>query len=327
MIYKSVAEIYEKYDSFFVDVYGVIYNGIDIFDGVLDLMKKMKDSGKNIIILSNATLVSEECQEKYAKRGLINGVHYNKFISSGEVFCSCYKEYIPNAKSFYSTFNRNEKLFSRLDLVESKSIELADFIYVGSLNNSKKSYTVDDAKLKSGKSIAIEDLIHTDYHDIEGFEPIAELLDKCLKLNKPLVVADPDIFVIERVEKNGEVSRRPVLCQGGVGEFYERAGGKVIYFGKPYQPVYNFAKKFLNGCSKTAMIGDTLWTDILGANGANIDSILVLTGVSGQFLKEIPGDDIGQKLETLSSGISKKMTHYSFSTVPQIPTYIAQSFA
>lgn len=327
MIYKNVSEIYEQYDSFFIDVYGVIYNGIDIFDGVLDLMKEMKESGKNMIILSNSTLVSEECQERYSKRGLMSGAHYDKFVSSGEVFCECCKEYLSGAKTFYAAFNRNERLFSRLNLIESKSIENADFVYIGSLNNREKSYTVDDAKLKSGESIAIEDIIHTDCRDIEGFEPIAELLEKCQKLNKPFVVADPDIFVIERVEQNGVLSRRPVLCQGGVGEFYERVGGKVFCFGKPYQPVYDFAKRFLNGSQKTAMIGDTLWTDILGANGAGIDSILVLTGVSGQFLKEIPEGDINQKLKILSSGISKKMTHNRFASVSQNPTFIAQSFA
>ena len=53
------------------------------------------------------------------------------------------------------------------------------------------------------------------------------------------------------------------LCAGSVAMVFEKMGGKVIYFGKPYPEVYNQSmiikiKKFF--------IGDNLNTDIKGAN-------------------------------------------------------------
>ncbi|MDR3031220.1 MAG: HAD hydrolase-like protein [Holosporales bacterium] len=327
MIFQNVEELYEKYDSFFIDVYGVIYNGRDIFDGAHALLEKMKSAGKKIIILSNSTLISSECKHEYEKKGIFRGIHYDEFITSGEAFRLCFKDYIKDAKSFFPIFHRNDRLFSSLDLNESDSIETADFVYVGTLYSPEKSYTVDDLKSKSGFPIAMEDIIWTDYHDIAKFEPIAKVLDECLKYKKPLVIVNPDIFAIETVISNNNITERPILCQGGIGELYEKAGGEVLYFGKPCKAIYDFAKKSVANRGKTVMIGDTLWTDILGGNSAEIDTILVLTGVSGQFLEKMGNEDINKKIEKLITEVSPKMTYKRLSTYSQTPTHIAYSFA
>ncbi|KJV53838.1 HAD hydrolase, IA, variant 1 family protein [Orientia tsutsugamushi str. Gilliam] len=65
-------------------------------------------------------------------------------------------------------------------------------------------------------------------------------------------------------------------------------GGKVVYSGKPHSEIFqavlntlalNVKKK------KILMIGDTLETDILGANNIGIDSALVLTGNAFRIAK------------------------------------------
>jgi HAD superfamily hydrolase (TIGR01450 family) len=328
MIYNNISELYEQYDSFFIDMYGVLYNGCDIFDGALLLLEKIKNSHKKVVILSNSTLIAEEAMQKFASKGLLTDIHYDEFVTSGEVFRLCYKDYINDAETFFLAFNRNTKLFDSLDLKETNSIEAADFVYVGSVNNQARSYTVDNLKTKSGFPISLDNMLEVDYHDIATFETISEILDECLKYNKPLMVVDPDIFVIESVISHNQRTLRPVLCQGGVGEFYERAGGKVLYFGKPYPPIYDFAKKSIPDAKKTAMIGDTSWIDVLGGNRAQVDTILVLTGVSGELLPIMSNEEDPQiQLSGLINEISKKLTHKSFSSYSQIPTYIAQSFA
>ena len=323
MIYKNLNDLFEQYDSFLIDVYGVLYNGSNFFDGTLDLLKKMKYHKKRLIILSNTTLIGDVCKKRYFAKGLIENVHYDEFLSSGEAFKQTSKNYLQNSKNYFEIFENGSEVFEGSDFKKVDSIDKADFVYVGYLN-VEKFYTVDNLKTKFGNDIAIEDMFKTDIHDINGFEKIAETLDLCLKFDKTLVVVNPDIFALELVGN----SKRPVLCQGAAGEFYERMGGKVLYFGKPYPTIYDFGKKYLDGCQKTAMIGDTLWTDILGGNMAGVDTILTLTGVSGQFFKNMPTDlSVEEKMKKLMSEISSKMTHKDLLGFSQEPNYIIESFA
>ena len=65
---------------------------------------------------------------------------------------------------------------------------------------------------------------------------------------------------------------------------YEKMGGKVIYFGKPYNNIYQEVYSFLNKGEKPKegsilCIGDGLNTDIRGANNENLDSLLVVGGL------------------------------------------------
>ena len=328
MFCKNFSSLYENYDSLLIDVYGVLYNGSDFFDGVLNLLKEMKDAGKKLIILSNTTMVSDACKSKYESKGLIEGIHYDMFISSGEAFKKTFKEHINSAKTYFLAFLKNNDIFEDSGLQEVDSMESADFVYVGYLNAGNKIYTVDNLKDKSGNLISMENLTSVDCHDIEGFEEIANLLDLCLKNKKPLLVANPDIFALETVSTSEFLAKRPVLCQGAIGEFYERLGGNVVYFGKPYPAIYDFAKKFISPSEKTAMIGDTLWTDILGGNIAGVETVLTLTGVSGEFFKSMDKNlEINEKIKKLLNEISPKMTHKSLSVYSQVPTHIVESFA
>ncbi|MDR0942755.1 MAG: TIGR01459 family HAD-type hydrolase [Holosporales bacterium] len=325
MIYKNLESIYERYDSFLVDVYGVIYSGSGFYDGVLDVLEKIKKSGRKIVILSNTTFVKEVCQEKYDAMGLTSGVHYDEFVSSGEAFKRMVSQYMKDAKSYFQIFQKNLAIFKDSSLAEAESIEDADFIYVGYL---AEPYVVDNLKTKQGTRATMEDVATMDCRDIEGLEKIAETLNTCLKHNKPLVVANPDIFALEAVEENGVAKKKAILCQGAVGGFYEKMGGKALYFGKPYPAIYDFAKRFLAGCEKTAMIGDTVWTDILGGNMAGIDTILTLTGISGEFLKFMDNRlSTEEKINALLNEISLKTTPETLRDFSRRPTHIIESVA
>jgi HAD superfamily hydrolase (TIGR01459 family) len=328
MIYKSLNDIYHLYDSFLVDVYGVIYDGRDLYPGVLDTLEKIKASGRSVVILSNTSLVASVCMEKYARNGLLRGVHYDEFISSGEAFKRTISHHIPNAQSCFQLFIRNVEMFMNSDIRETKTLQEADFTYVGLLDKVRMSFSIDDAYKKNGESVAIEDITSTDVHDLAGLEEVAETLDTCLQCGKPLVVVNPDIFAVEYVSGRNGLQRRPVICQGAIGEFYERIGGKTLYFGKPHHPIYNFAMSFLKGREKTAMVGDTPWTDILGGNTLGIDTILTLTGISREFFRTMdPELSVEDKFNNLLESISPKMTLASLRGAPQRPTHIVEAFA
>ena len=74
------------------------------------------------------------------------------------------------------------------------------------------------------------------------------------------------------------------MCAGSVASMYRDMGGKVIYFGKPHNNIYQEAYYFLNNLDKPKAesilcIGDGLNTDIRGANNEKLDSLLVVGGL------------------------------------------------
>jgi ribonucleotide monophosphatase NagD (HAD superfamily) len=87
------------------------------------------------------------------------------------------------------------------------------------------------------------------------------------------VCANPDLVVIH--------DGRPALCAGALAEHYERIGGRVRWHGKPYPSVYDSCLALLGVAERRRIlaVGDSLRTDIAGAAGAGIASLLIAGGV------------------------------------------------
>ena len=65
-------------------------------------------------------------------------------------------------------------------------------------------------------------------------------------------------------------------CAGSVAAIFEKLGGKVLYFGKPYPEIYNFCIKK----NETVLaVGDNIRTDIRGANKMKFDSLFITGGI------------------------------------------------
>ena len=71
-------------------------------------------------------------------------------------------------------------------------------------------------------------------------------------------------------------------CAGTIAVIFEKLGGEVIYFGKPYPAIYNFCVK---KDETILVIGDNIRTDIKGANNMKFDSLLITEGIhKNEFL-------------------------------------------
>ena len=94
----------------------------------------------------------------------------------------------------------------------------------------------------------------------------------------PLICANPDVTVAR--------GDRIIPCAGAIAAVYEDLGGRVIYAGKPYLPVYERAFEMIRdirgkSVAKSAVlgIGDGVNTDIRGALTAGIPAVLVASPV------------------------------------------------
>ena len=83
---SSLTEIVDKYDAFLVDVWGVIHNGIKLYDGVISTFDYLVKNGKQIIIFSNNPYPPEQLRSDLLSKGLYHVENDDLFIcNSGGV--------------------------------------------------------------------------------------------------------------------------------------------------------------------------------------------------------------------------------------------------
>jgi HAD superfamily hydrolase (TIGR01459 family) len=108
-------------------------------------------------------------------------------------------------------------------------------------------------------------------------------------VNKKMICTNPDLIV--------DKGNRRELCAGSVAMVFEKMGGKVVYFGKPYPEVYN--QSIDNNNKKILSIGDNLNTDIKGANLLNYDSLLISNGVHKNEIKNNGIEKVSKQYESI----------------------------
>ena len=88
-----------------------------------------------------------------------------------------------------------------------------------------------------------------------------------------MVCANPDLTVMH--------GAKVALCAGALAAHYEEIGGAVRWHGKPHNSVYQscFGLLGIDDRARVLAIGDSLRTDIAGANGAGIDNLLIASGL------------------------------------------------
>ena len=80
----GVEHICDKFDTFLLDMWGVMHDGSRPYDGVLDVVKKLKEHNKNLIILSNSSKRKENSIKMLKKLGFDHN-DFDQIITSGEV--------------------------------------------------------------------------------------------------------------------------------------------------------------------------------------------------------------------------------------------------
>lgn len=276
-------------DTFFLDMYGLLWNGDAFYDGTLDFLKTLKEGGKQVVLLSNATVLSKPFIQSQAKKGLIQGVHYDDVITSGEAFFHVLEngffEELTGKKDyrFYLLGTENKEMFASVESHRTDDLLKADCVYLSGLG----AVTPEE-----GERI---------------FKEHALILNKAKELDLPAVCANPDLTFMSKGKQ--------VLVQGSVGRFYESIGGKVHWFGKPYGYIFDFALEKTGAKRETTiMVGDTVETDVLGGATAGLKTLLVTkTGITGDLLKQgLTLDDLYQRHQVCPTYTTNQFSHLTY---------------
>ena len=116
-------------------------------------------------------------------------------------------------------------------------------------------------------------------------------------INKKMICTNPDLIV-----DRGETRE---LCAGSIALVFEKLGGEVIYFGKPYPEVYN--QSIENKDKKILSIGDNLNTDIKGANLLNYDSLIISNGIHKNEIEKKGIEQTSKSYEAICNYIQSEL--------------------
>ncbi len=245
----GTATVAARYDGFILDLWGVIHDGVAPMPGAVDCLRALIDGGKRVVLLSNAPRRADDVVRRIAQIGVPAGTYHHVMSSGEEAWQYLYRRDDPfyaalGRRCLHICSDRDLEIRDGLGLDYVDAVEEAEFI----LNTGPAGW--DDTK--------------------EDYEP---LLSRARARNLPMVCANPDLVVMH--------GARLALCAGALAQWYERQGGHVRWHGKPYRSVYDSCLALLgiDDRSRILAVGDSLRTDIAGAAGAGIDSLLIAGGI------------------------------------------------
>jgi HAD superfamily hydrolase (TIGR01450 family) len=290
--HNNILELADKFDLFLFDAYGVFWDGSKFFDGSREAMERLMQMGKTVCVLSNAPRIAREAENNYAKKGLFRGTHYHIMITSGEATRQALIEgiinkIVPNANRVYQFGIPNEELFNGTNYQTVGDLKEANLVYLSTPQLTENEY--NDLKGEFEKYLFESPKPREDSPkkwDSTAIDPFRTKIKEVLDSKLPVLNANPDYTASEGAK--GKDTKNFVVRQGSIAEALRQNNAKVVEFGKPNKSIYDFTFAELGKLginlpdkSKICMIGDTLRTDIKGANNAGISSILcVETGVT-----------------------------------------------
>lgn len=260
----TLSTISQKFTGILLDAYGVFWGGnkVGLLPSCKETMEKLVASGKIVGILSNSSQSAHKEIEKVQKAGLLQGVHFHFFITSGQIAKDIFQNErlpFPTSRKKYWQFGDAHPRFSSVDLspyVQTMHLEEADFIYIS--------------------------IPHIDGIDQTDPSVFHKSVEKIAPYKLPMVCANPDHFAHE-----GNPPQQ-VVRQGSIAKMYEELGGDVFFIGKPSKNAFSYAMKEFETygitlASDILMVGDTPETDIRGANAFGMAScLLTKTGIMAE---------------------------------------------
>ena len=108
---EHLSEIYSSYDTFVIDLWGVMHNGISLNDKAIEAADNLLKNSKKIVFLSNAPRPSEKVRE-FLKKLKMEKKYLENIVTSGEAAMHAINQ------------NRFGKLFYHLGPLRDESIKL-----------------------------------------------------------------------------------------------------------------------------------------------------------------------------------------------------------
>ena len=254
---SGLSGIADSYDLILCDVWGVLHDGTRAHTAagaaLIAFRERLGPRPRRVVLVSNAPRPWAGVQRILDGYGVPRGA-YDAILTSGDLTRALLAER-PGVRVHHLGPERDGPIFDGLDLTLAPA-EACDLVVNTGL--------FDDAT--------------------ETAEDYRATLAALKARDVPMICANPDLVV----ERDGVL----IPCAGLLAEAYAEIGGAVTYAGKPHRPVYEAALAMAAGLddgaapdpARVLAVGDAIRTDIAGAHGFGIASLLVARGIHAEEL-------------------------------------------
>jgi len=263
---EGLRSIADDYQLFYIDLWGVVHNGLELHFEAINTIKQITKMNKDYVLLTNAPRPNTSVRKFLEKLGMEKSIRDHVF-ASGQAALNYLNKNFLNDFFFHIGPPRDFDLFKDFERNKTNDINKSDYILCTGL--------FDD-------------------HD-KDLNFYKDLFEK--HLQKKMICTNPDLIV-----DRGNIRE---FCAGSVAMVFEKMGGEVVYFGKPYPEVYN--QSINNKNKKILSIGDNLNTDIKGANLLNYDSLIISNGIHKHEIKENGIEKTAKSYETICNFIQSEL--------------------
>ena len=249
---EGLQPLADRYDLVLCDVWGVLHNGVKAYGAASDALTRFRAKGGRVVLVSNAPRPGASVGTQLDGFG-VPRTAYDAIVTSGDLTRLAIEERIDRIVHHIGP-PRDMPIYDGLD-VRFGSIDEADYVVCSGFDNDEEE-TVEDYRAP---------------------------LEAMRRRDLLMVCANPDLIV--------ERGNMILPCAGTIALAYEEMGGKVFYAGKPHGPVYDRALDVaaeLSGRTipkeRVLAVGDAIRTDIAGAVGYGIDSLMIARGIHAEEL-------------------------------------------
>ena len=195
---NHLEEIYNSYDTFIIDLWGVVHNGVKLNLKAIEAIENLIKNKKKVVFLTNAPRPCSVVKQYLLNLGMEENLLEN-IMSSGEASMKALQKERFGKLFFHLGPNKDNEIFTNIKKNKS-NLDQCEFILCTGL--------------------------------IEGREEDLEYHKSLLKnyVSKKLICTNPDLIV-----HRGEIAE---YCAGTIAKLFESIGGESVYFGKPYKEIY-----------------------------------------------------------------------------------------
>ncbi len=243
----TIAPLYGEADVWFLDIWGVLHNGVRPFAGAVESCQSFRAKGGKVILVSNSPRPRAGVEKQLDHIGVPKDV-YDAVLTSGDVSRVLIAGF-EGHPVYHLGPERDIPVFAGTGVELAPANEAVAIVCTGLFDDETEIPHDYDVRLKA-----------------------------FAKKRLPMICANPD----KTVERGGRI----IYCAGALAEAYEKLGGNVAYAGKPFAPIYEEAFDIaarLTGApvekSRILAIGDGVKTDIGGAISAGVRAVYIASAV------------------------------------------------
>ena len=255
-IIRSLADLSDRYDALFCDLWGCLHNGVTPFPAAVSALQSFRAGGGKVILVTNSPRPKSSVVKQLDAMGLPRDA-WDDVATSGDATQAAMLSGAAGNFVHHIGAPKDEPFFTDFE------DDLADMLATANITR----VPLDQATGVICTGLA-DDLAETP-EDYRGKLLMAKA--KGLKM----LCANPDIIV--------DMGEKRLYCAGALAQAYEQMGGEALYYGKPHPPIYDLARRRLGmEDARILCVGDGIGTDVQGGIGEGLDTLFVTGGLAAK---------------------------------------------